>query len=277
MMKRIVFTLTPKVLVRGFITFFIVLIAGTGLAGETITIAGDPCSVPLAKKLGDAFTKKTGITVDVSSFSCQAGISKATEGEANIGVSTKNQLSDIIPDDAVNTVIAKSPIVLIINKKNPVNNLTYEQLQRIYSGKINNWKDVGGRDIEIKNVMLMPCVTHTMSEQVAESGGIAKLLPEKKGNPSIGTNILVAANEGAIGEQIYGYESDDVKILTVDSLLPDEHTLPVKYKFYQDYNIVTRGKPEGRIKEFINFALSDEGKSIIKSMKHIPLNLTAGI
>lgn len=48
------------------------------MAGETITIAGDPCSVPLAKKLGDAFTKKTGITVDVSSFSCQAGISKAT-------------------------------------------------------------------------------------------------------------------------------------------------------------------------------------------------------
>lgn len=253
------------------------LIAGTGLAGETITVAGDPCSVPLAKKMGDAFTKKTGISVDISSFSCQIGINKATEGEANIGVSTKNQLSDIIPDGAVNTVIAKSPIVLIANKKNPVNNLTYAQLQGIYSGKIKNWKDVGGKDIEIKNVMLMPCVAHAMSEQIAESVDIAKLLPEKKGNPSIGTNILVAANEGAIGEQIYGYESDEVKVLTIDGLLPDEKTLPVKYKFYQDYNVITRGEPTGKIKEFINYILSDEGKAIVKSMKHISVNPKAGI
>lgn len=262
-----------------FITFFtfVLLIADRSMAAETITIAGDPCSVPLAKKLGEAFAKKTGVKADVSSFSCQVGINKATEGEANIGVSTKNQLSDILPDGAVNTVIAKSPIVLIVNKKNPINNLTYEQLQGIYSGKIKNWKDIGGKDAEIKNVMLMPCVTHTMSEKVAESGDIAKLLPDKKGNPSIGTNILVAANEGAVGEQIYGYESDDVKVLTVDGLLPDGHTLPAKYKFYQDYNVVTRGKPEGRVKEFINFISSDEGKAIIKSMKHLPVSSKAGM
>ena len=65
------------------IIFFIMLIAGRSMAGETITIAGDPCSVPLAKELGSTFTKKTGIQVEVSSFSCQIGINEATEGKAD--------------------------------------------------------------------------------------------------------------------------------------------------------------------------------------------------
>ncbi|OGQ44576.1 MAG: hypothetical protein A3A85_08345 [Deltaproteobacteria bacterium RIFCSPLOWO2_01_FULL_42_9] len=259
-----------------FITFFAftLLITGRGMAGETITIAGDPCSAPLAKELGSAFTKKTGIHVDVSSFSCQAGIDHATEGKADIGVNTKNELSsDLQGTDVTHTVIAKSPIVLIVNKKNPVKNLTYEQVQGIFSGKIKNWKDVSDTDMEIKNVMLMPCVTHAMSQQAALYGqDIAKIIPEKKGNPSTNTNILVAENEGAIGQQIYGYESKDVKVLAIDGLLPDKKTLPVKYKFYQDYNVVTRWKPQGKVKEFIDFALSDEGISIIKSMKHIPVN-----
>ena len=134
-------------------------------------------------------------------------------------------------------------------------------------------KNLTTSDMEIKNVMLMPCVTHAMSQQAASYGeDIAKITPEKKGNPSINTNILVAENEGAIGQQIYGYESKDVKVIMIDSLLPDKQNLPIKYKFYQDYNVVTHGSPQSKVKEFIDFALSTEGISIIKSMKHIPVN-----
>ncbi|MBI5287340.1 MAG: hypothetical protein HY878_07120, partial [Deltaproteobacteria bacterium] len=97
-------------------------------------------------------------------------------------------------------------------------------------------------------------------------------VPEKAGNPVINTNKLVEENEGGIGPQIYGYESSDVKVLTVDGYLPDENTFPAKYKFYEDYNVVTKGKATGKAKEFIDFALSAEGKSVIKSMKHIPVN-----
>ena len=53
-------------------------------------------------------------------------------------------------------------------------------------------------------------------------------------------------------------------------VLPDAATMPSKYTFYQDYNMVTQGKPAGAIKDFIEFSHSEEGKKIIESMRYIP-------
>lgn len=157
-----------------------------------------------------------------------------------------------------------------MNRDNPVNNLTYAELQGILSGAIKNWKEVGGRDTEIRNVMLEPCVRHTISKQVVMYGeDIVTLKPEKKVNPVTYTNTMVAGDEGAIGEQIYGYDSADVKVLTIDGVLPDEQTLGKTYTFYQDYNIVTKGEPAGAVKEFIEFVSSPEAVDVIRSMKHV--------
>lgn len=249
-----------------------ILLAGPSPAVEKITVAGDPCSVPLMAKLAEAYSHKNKeFKAEVSTFSCTLGVYNAASGEFDIGVSTQNGLASNLPKGAKNTVIAKSPIILIVHKSNPVNNLTYAQLQGIFSGKIQNWKEVGGRDMEIRNIMLEPCVRLTLSKQVIMYGkDIKELTPGKKVNPVTYTNKMVAENEGSIGQQIYGYESDDVKVLTIDGLLPDEKTLPAKYTFYQDYNVVTKGEPAGMIKELIQFASAPEGRKIIKSMNHIP-------
>lgn len=241
------------------------------LAGSAVTIAGDPCSVPLIKKLAEAYAAKhRDFKAEVSTFSCTLGVYKAAKGEFDMGVSTQNGLTSNLPKGATNRVVAKSPIVLIVNKANPVTNLTYAQLQGILSGTVKNWNEVGGEDAEIKNVMLEPCVRHTISKQVVMYGeDLATLKPEKKGNPVEYTNRLVADNESAIGEQIYGYESDDVKVLTIDGVLPDERTLGKTYTFYQDYNIVTKGEPGERVKGFIEFVSSPDASEVIKSMRHV--------
>lgn len=253
------------------IIFAVILILDKAVAGETITIAGDPCTVPLAKTLSDAFTKKTGIGVNILSAGCMSGVYKASAGEVEIGVSTQIFLSDELPSGMVKTVIAKAPIVFIVNKANPVNNLTFSQVQGILAGRIKNWKEVGGRDMKIQNVMLQPCVTMTIAKQAASHYGtdIERLVPEKKGNPVKDTNQLVENNEGAIGLQLYGYETPGVKVLTIDGYLPNEDTFPVKYRFYEDYNVITKGEPRERVKEFIDFVLSPEGQSIVTSMRHI--------
>lgn len=248
----------------------IFMFVSTGIAGDTITIGGDPCTVPLAERLVEAFTKKTGVTINIASSSCSSGISKSVAGEVNIGVSTQNIDPKNLPVGAANIIIAKAPIVMVVNNANPVNNLSLSQLKDILSGKIKNWKEVGGKDAEIKNVLLQPCVTSTVAKQVTPYGSdIKKLTPEKKGNPVINTNLLVEANEDAMGLQIYGYESPNVKVLTIDGYLPDEKTFPTKYGFYEDYNVITKGEPSGAVKDFINFALSPEGQGIVASMKHI--------
>lgn len=244
---------------------------GTAQAGNTVTIAGDPCSAPLIQKLAEAYSQKhRDFKAEVSTFACTLGVYKAARGDFEIGVSTQNGLTSNLPKGAVNRVVAKSPIVLIVNKSNPVTNLSYKDLQGILSGGIKNWKDVGGQDMEIKNVMLEPCVRHTISKQVVMYGeNIATLTPEKKVNPVTYTNKMVAENKEAIGQQIYGYDSDEVKVLTIDGVLPDEKTLGKTYTFYQDYNVVTKGEPSGAAREFIEFVSSPEAMDVIRSMKHV--------
>lgn len=252
-------------------TMFSSMICAQGTAAaEAITILGDPCTVPLAKKLGAAFTQKTGKSVEATGEACGAGIYKASQGEVNIGVSTHEVSLTYLPEGTVNTVIAKAPTVVLVHKNNPVNDLKLQQLKDILSGKIKNWKEVGGNDLEIKNVLLQPCTTTIFSKSAAPFGkDIKRLTPEKPMNPVAGTNKLVEENEGAMGLQIYGYESGDVKVLTVDGYLPDEKTFPAKYKFYQDYNVITRKDANSDTKAFVEFALSPEGQEIVASMKHI--------
>ena len=264
MMKKLVFVATLAFSMMG---------AQNVMAGEAISILGDPCTAPLAKKLGEAFTKKTGKNVKVEAEACAAGIYKASQGDVDIGVSTHEVVLSYLPEGTVNTVIAKAPTVVLVHRNNPVNDLKLQQLKDILAGKIKNWKEVGGNDLEIKNVLLQPCTITIFSKSVAPFGkDIKRLTPEKPMNPVAGTNKLVEENEGAMGLQIYGYESADVKVLTVDGYLPDEKTFPAKYKFYQDYNVITKTNMNGDTKAFVDFALSPEGQEIVAALKHIRVN-----
>ena len=262
---------TTKILFALFIT---ISAAGNSQAEKIISMMGDPCSLPLAEKLLEAYSARNKeFKVEVSTVGCMMGVYRAANDQADIGVSTQNGLNANLPRGASNTVIAKAPIVLVVNQNNPVSNLSYKQLQDIYDGKITNWKELGGNDVEIENVMLEPCVRYTMSKKVISyDKDISKLVPGKKVNPVTHTNFMVEQNKGAIGQQLYGYETAEVKVLSIDGILPNDNTVPDKYTFYEEYNVVTRKNPSRSIKKFIDFTRSDEGKKIIRSMKHIPIS-----
>ncbi len=240
-----------------------------------ITLAGDPCTIPQAKVLAEAFTKKTGVEVVFLQGKCRTGVSEVLDGKADIGLATFNFDKDGLDKSLRDTVVGKAPIVMVVNKANPVNNLSLADLKAILAGRIRNWKEVGGKDMEIKNVYLQPCVVETMGYQAEHYGhDINRLKPEKPGNPVAGTNMLVEQDEAAIGMQLFGHESQNVKVLTVDGNLPDANSFPAKYSFYEDYNLVTKGVPTGAVKEYVDFVLGDEGQKILASIKHIPLKKT---
>ncbi|HHT9152599.1 MAG TPA: substrate-binding domain-containing protein [Candidatus Hypogeohydataceae bacterium YC40] len=244
-------------------------------AADIISIAVDPCTLPLTKKLAEAFAKRTNTYFSIASGPCMSGVKKVTAGEVSVGVSTQNMAE--APAGCSKVVLAKAPIVLIVNKKNKVNNLSLEQLKKIFSGEINNWKEVGGKDLPIKLVMLEPCVMTTLSNQVCHYGETIetrKVFPFVRVNAVEDTNRLVEEDIAAIGQTLYGYESSKVRVLAIDGYLPSEKTFPSEYKLYEDYNLITLGESVGKVKEFINFALSPEGQTIVSSLKHIPVMLS---
>ena len=257
---------------KGYLSLLITIFLGLflGGCGNKIEIAGDPCTIPLASKLAEAYQRKTGVEFDVQSAACGNGIYKAIQGEVDIGVSTHEVDRSILPKQTDVIVIAKAPTVILVNKKNPVNNLSLEQVNGILKGKIRNWKKVGGPDLDIENVLLQPCTTSIFQQKTTSMAkSIKRLLPMQKGNPVELTNKLVAENEGALGIQIYGYESQNVKVITIDGKLPDESSVPLKYGYYQDYSVILREEPTGEVKKFLDFIASVEGNKIVAEMKHI--------
>lgn len=241
-------------------------------AREVIKISVDPCTQPLAEELAYAFSTRTKTKFQISQGKCKIGVDSARNEEATMGMTTQN-ITELEPG-LTKTVIAKAPIVFIVNKGNPVSNLTSKQLHDILNGDIENWKQVGGKDEEIHNVMLEPCVKETVARQILDAPGypdVKMLVPDVKFNAVKDTNKSVERHEGAIGQQIYGYESNNVKVLTIDGMLPTAGMVPAKYKLYEDYNIITKGEPKGAAAEFIKFALSAEGRKIAENLKHIPV------
>ncbi|MFN3466365.1 MAG: substrate-binding domain-containing protein [Candidatus Brocadiales bacterium] len=241
-------------------------------AGEVISVAGDPCTLPLMEKLAEAFARKNDTYFGIASGPCMSGVAKVANGEVKIGVSTQNMAEP--PEGCSKVVIARAPIVMIVNKKNKVKTLSLEQLKKIFSGEITNWKEVGGKDLPIRLVMLEPCVMTTLSKQVCHYGEAVetrKVLPFVRVNAVKDTNKLVEEEVSALGQTLYGYESSRVRVLAIDGYLPVKQTFPYRYKLYEDYNIITLGEPAGKVKEFVDFTLGPEGQKIVSSLKHIPV------
>jgi phosphate transport system substrate-binding protein len=264
----------PVVLVNALLGMCLYLsLTLSASAGEIITVAGDPCTIPLMEKLAEAFARQdSGTFFSISSGPCMSGVTKVSNGEVKIGVSTQNM--ETPPEGCKKVVIARAPIVMIVNKKNKVRNLSLGQLKKIFSGEITNWKELGGKNLPIRLVMLEPCVMTTLSKQVChygESIEARKVLPFVRVNAVKDTNKLVEEEVAALGQTLYGYESSQVRVLTIDGYLPSAQNFPSNYRLYEDYNVITLGEPEGKVKEFIDFALSPQGQEIVSSLRHIPV------
>ena len=96
---------------------FVALSPAIVFAGKPVTITGDPCSLPLAMKLAEAYAKKDkSFSAEAKQVSCMLGVYQAANGDSEIGVSTQNGLSSNLPKKGRNFVLAKAPIVLVVNK-----------------------------------------------------------------------------------------------------------------------------------------------------------------
>ena len=164
----------------------------------------------------------------------------------------------------VEFIIARDAIAIIVNPENPINNLTLQQISDIYSGKINNWKELGGEDRPIVRLSRETnSGTHVyFLEEVIRLGEKDNetlfsrdtlLLPSSEG---IGAEIR--QNPNAIGYDGLGYVTEEMKVIGVASMESEAYILPSAdtvnsgaYPIARDLYMYTRGEPTGKVKEKI--------------------------
>jgi len=241
-------------------------------AGSEITIKGSTTILPVAQVASEVFMEKNpGIKISVQGGGSGVGIASLLDKTTDIATSSrkikteeieKGKASGIIPNEIA---IALDGIAVIVHPTNSVKALTKAQIKDIYTGKLSNWSEVGGKDAKIV------IVNRDTSSGTYEAFEILALNKEKVRPDALTTASnqavaqIVAQTPGAIGYVGHGYLTPKVKAVTVDKIECTKQTIQSeKYPLSRYLYVYTNGKPTGNVQKFINFILSKEGQKLVE-------------
>jgi phosphate transport system substrate-binding protein len=245
---------------------------------ERVQITGSTTVLPVAQRAAEEFMNKYDITVSVRGGGSGTGISALIDGRADIADASrpmKKKELEIAKNKGVNPkehIIARDGIAVVINNNNPVDELTLDEVKKIFSGTIKNWKQVGGPD---KGIVV---VSRDSSSGTFEAFKDIALDGNKYSKDALrlGSNkavsSTVARSPYAIGYIGMAYLSSRVKALEVDGIKPTMKAAGSgKYKIARPLFMYTDGEPTGNIKKFIDFVYSEEGQKIVKEVGYVPV------
>lgn len=246
-------------------------------AAQRLVLTGSSTVAPLAAEIGKRFEEThRDLRVDVQTGGSSRGVRDAREGLADIGmVSRALKTSEA---DLKSYLIGMDGITMIVHKDNPVKELTTDQIVAIYTGKIRDWAEVGGRPGRI------------VIENKAEGRSTLELFLEhfKLTSPQITADVVVGDNEQAIKVVVgnplaIGYVSIGAAVYSADNGLPIR-PLPLngiaptieavkdkKFPIVRELNLVVKSEPTGLTKEFIDFAQSSKVSDLVKDLFFVPL------
>lgn len=246
-----------------------------------LVIKGSTTILPIATSIGEVFRQKyPDLEIQASGGGSVAGINALIAGDADIAIS-----STFITDEEIQQAlqqgvypvpfrIANDCIMPIVNIRNPVTNLSREDLKRIYLGQVDNWKQLGGHDLPIKVVSrdVASGTYQVWSHIVMNGAGVATNLPLK--HSSVEVVKAVVNNRGAIGYIGLGYLGSQVKPLRVDGIMGSSRSLrDGTYLISRPLFMFTNGWPSGKTLEYIDFVLDpDRGQAMIEAADYIPIN-----
>ncbi len=258
---------------------------------NSIQVKGSDTMVNLVQSWSEEFMKKSPDTfLAVTGGGSGTGISALIGGTCDIAISSRPIKPKEIEQARNQAVEPKEQqvgidgLAVVVSPKNPVSKLTLDQLKDIFTGKITNWKELGGSDSRI--VLLSREVnsgTHVyFKEHVLrkndpksreEFSPEALLMPSSQ---AIADEIV--GNASGIGYYGMGYIGKDHKAVAIAKDASSEYYAPTVenvekglYPISRPLFIYTNGKPAGRMQEFLEFVMSPEGQKIVEIMDFVPV------
>lgn len=242
--------------------------------GGTVSTDGSTSMEKVIGALGESFMEaNSGTTFTYNPTGSGSGIQAASEGRCDIGLSSRALKDDEKASGLKETIVALDGIAIIVNPQNPVQDLTLEQIAKIYTGEITNWKDVGGSDAEIVLIgREAGSGTRDGFESITETKDACQYRQELTSTGDVITTV--SQNPNAIGYASLAAIKDSVKALTVNGVAPTEATVKDgTYLVQRPFVLVTK---EGAAlsetaQKFFDFATSADAASIISAAGAVPV------
>ncbi len=265
--------------------------AGQGTGGTTLQDQGSDTLVNLALAWAEAYHREhPDVTVSVTGGGSGAGLAALVNGTTDIG----NASRLIKPEEVAQAqkkgftpqehVVARDAIAVLVNPANPVGQLTLDQIADIYSGKISNWKEVGGEDRPIVRLsretnsgthvyFLEHVLRHGKPDDKTLFSTDTLLLPSSEG-----ISVEIRQNPNAIGYDGLGYVTPDLKVVAVGAapggpyVRPSVETVNNKtYPIARDLYMYTAGEASGPLLDYLRWILSPEAQAIVADLGFVPV------
>ena len=238
----------------------------------TLSMNGSTSMEKVIKAVNGAFMEKNkGVTVNLNLTGSGTGIQEASEGKCDIGNSSR-KLKDEEAEKLDATVVGLDGIALVVNPANKLEDITLQDLAKVYSGEITNWKELGGDDKAIVVIGREDgSGTRDGFESIVMGDKEPKYAQELESTGSVIN--AVATTDGAIGYASLANVDETVKALKVGGIEATEEIVKSgAYEVQRPFICATlKGSDNKLVKAYLDFILSEEGQALVLAQGAVPV------
>ncbi|MHA8138116.1 phosphate ABC transporter substrate-binding protein PstS family protein [Lactobacillaceae bacterium Scapto_B20] len=249
---------------------------GSSSSGSKITAVGSTALQPLVEQAATDYQKaNSGASITVQGGGSGTGLSQVQQKAVSIGNSDifAEKQTGIKANELKDHQVAVVGMAPVVNKDAGVKNVTMDQLKKIFTGKITNWKQVGGKDEKISVVnRAKGSGTRATFEQTVLNGETAVKAQEQDSNGTV--QKIVQSTPGAISYLSFSFLNNNIQALSIDNVKPTDANVETnKWKIWSYEHMYTTVNPSKETTKFIKYIQSDDVQhNLVKKLGYISIS-----